>query len=104
MTNRGGILKNVDKEEVSSHGRYIFFTVDDIVNAVFAEELKNGVDLSECIKIMNITNSKYAFEKMFINYLVHAQTLYWKNHGLEVIWSSHEELPGVLESLYMKKS
>lgn len=53
---------------------------------------------------MNITNSKYAFEKMFINYLVHAQTLYWKNHGLEVIWSSHEELPGVLESLYMKKS
>ena len=52
----------------------------------------------------NVTNSKYAFEKMFINYLVHAQTLYWKNHGLEVIWSSHEELPGVLESLYMKKS
>ncbi len=98
------ILKYVDKEEVSSHGRYIFFSVDDIVNAVFAEELKSGEDLSECIKIMNITNSKYAFEKMFINYLVHAQTLYWKNHGLEVIWSSHEELPGVLESLYMKKS
>ena len=45
-------------------------------------------------------NSKYKFEKFFINYLIQAQTMYWEQHGLKVIWSSHEEIFTHLNSLH----
>lgn len=96
------IIKYVKQEEILSHERYIFFSIDDIVSAVLVKEAKNKQDVEKCIEIMNRSvDSEYAFEKLFINYMIQAQTQYWKNHGLKVIWSSHDELPGVLESLHV---
>lgn len=87
------------------HYRYIFFSVDDIVKAVFQKELETvpgeqyASKLEKCINRMNEEDSEYVFEKLFINYLIYAQSLYWETHGLKVIWSSHEELPGNLDEL-----
>lgn len=100
------IVKYVNQENTVQQQRFIFFSVDDIVSAVFSKEiekeskLEKGKKLEECIADINKENSEYAFEKLFINYLIHAQTVYWKQHGLTVIWSSHEELYDDLESLH----
>lgn len=100
------IIKYVEKDKMRTRDRYIFFSVDDITKAVFQKELA-GVSkeeyydkLSKCIEEMNKPNSRYAFEKLFINFLIYAQTLYWEKHKLTVIWSSHEELPGDLDELH----
>lgn len=94
------IIKYVNQENSISHERYIFFSVDDIVRAVFEREIKGGTDLDECIQGLDKEDSKYAFEKFFINYLIHAQTVYWEQHGLKVIWSSHEDIYHDLESIH----
>lgn len=39
------------------------------------------------------STAEYRYEKLLVNHLVYAQGMYWKEHGLEVIWTSHEDLP-----------
>lgn len=95
------IIKYVNKEDAKKHEKFIFFSVDDIVRAVFAKETGEKKDIEDCVREMNEADSKYAFEKLFINYLINAQTVYWKDHGLNVIWSSHEQLYDDLEQLHM---
>lgn len=90
------IIKYVNQENALPHERYIFFAVDDIVNAVF----NSNEDTKDCINKMISNESEYSFEKLFINYLIHAQTVYWEKHGLKVIWSSHEDLYNDLEGLH----
>lgn len=94
------LIKYVNRENAMLHDRYIFFPINDIVNAVFAEEKSTGKQLDECIQKMESADSAYSFEKLFINYLIHAQTVYWEKHGMKVIWSSHEELYRDLEELH----
>ncbi|MCM1261878.1 MAG: SIR2 family protein [Butyrivibrio sp.] len=95
------IIKYVNQENLKAQQRYIFFLVDDIVASIFRKETDKGMELSACIaEMVDNTNNCYTFEKIFINYLINAQTLYWKNHGLKVIWSSIAELPTDLESLH----
>lgn len=94
------IIKYVSQENAMPHERFIFFSVNDIVNAVFSKELKLGKKIEDCIKIMQETSSQYSFEKLFINYLINAQSVYWEKHGLKVIWSSHEQLYDDLEFLH----
>lgn len=101
------IIKYVEQEELAPRQRYIFFLVDDIVSAAFRNETdkvsskdKNTV-LSKCIDEMtDNTTSRYTYERIFINFMIHSQTMYWKDHGLKVIWSSREELAQDLESLH----
>lgn len=95
------LLKYIRRDRNNAHKRYIFFSVDDIVNAVFGGLEKADGSVSQCIKIMNQNNGRYAYEKLMINYLIHAQTIYWFKNGIEVIWSSHEELPYNLDSLHL---
>lgn len=102
------IMKFVDKERLKPE-RYIFFSVDDIVNAVFQEALAGTTgeprkkQLNSCIQKMNDkTTLEYCYEKLLINNLVYAQGMYWKEHGLNVIWTSHEELPDDLRSCIPK--
>lgn len=95
------IIKYVEQNKLKTHQRYIFFLVDDIVAAIFRRETEKGIKLSTCIEEMtNSTNNRFTFEKYFINYIIHAQTLYWKGHGLKVIWSSIAELASDLESIH----
>lgn len=94
------IVKYVNQENAATQQRFIFFSVDDIVKAVFTREINKGKNLSDCILQMNKAGSEYAFEKLLINYLINAQTVYWEKHGLTVIWSTHEELYSDLEKLH----
>lgn len=91
------IIKYVNQDKMKAHKRYIFFAIDDVVNAV----LCNEKDMDTCIeKMRDSATGEYAFEKLLINHLIHAQTLYWKKHGLNVIWTSISELAGDLDSLH----
>jgi hypothetical protein len=97
------IIKYVDRDDSmpQGHNRYIFFSVDDIVQAVFHEEVEERHrKLKDCISEMNKDNSKYAYEKLFIDYLIRSQTAYWQKHHLKVIWSSHEQLYRDLDKLH----
>ena len=73
--------------------------IDDIVNAVF--DKRSYVEPLECIieKMKNSSTDEYAYERILINHLVYTQTVYWQKHGLEVIWSSHDELYNDLKYL-----
>ena len=97
------IVKYVNQENSISQDRYIFFSVDDIVKAVFTREKKTEEELKVCIQKMSEDDSEYAFEKFFINYLIYAQTVYWEQHGLKVIWSSHDEIFDDLQRLHLEK-
>lgn len=94
------IIKHVKKEkDKRHHNRFIFFCVDDIVKACFSKELKSDIEIDECIRQMNLDNGKYSYEKIVINYFIHAKTEYWKNNGIQVIWSSIDDLAAKLDSL-----
>lgn len=94
------LLKYINQDSANIHERYIFFSVDDVVNAVFSEEVKNGKKIKTCIDEMNKDDVNYVYEKLLINYLIHAQAMYWIKYGIKVIWTSHEELPGMLDNLH----
>ena len=95
------LLKYIRQDKSNAHKRYIFFSVDDIVNAVFGNRENIDDSVSQCIKKMNQNEGSYAYEKLMINYLIHAQTLYWYKNGMEVIWTSHEELPYNLDRMHL---
>lgn len=95
------IIRHVEQEKIKSHHRYIFFLVDDIVSAVFSKETDKGNKLSDCIREMSENDHEsFTYEKFLINYMIHAQTVYWESHGLTVIWSSIEELASDLDNLH----
>lgn len=79
------ILKYINQDRTNAHSRHIFFSIDDIVYVVFSEEIRKGRCISECIQEMNQTNGKYVYEKLMINYLIHAKTIYWFRYGITVI-------------------
>lgn len=89
------IIKYVNQDKMKEHARYIIFSVDDIVKSVFTDIN----DVEGAVKQMS-RGSEYEFERLMINHLIHAQTLYWKNHGLTVLWTSIEELPCMLDRLH----
>ncbi|HIY63835.1 MAG TPA: SIR2 family protein [Candidatus Mediterraneibacter stercoripullorum] len=89
------IIKYVNQDRMKEHDRYIFFAVDDIVKAIFSGE----DDIEVAVKKM-ADGKGYSYEKLMINHLIYAQTLYWKKHGLTVIWTSISELPEKINSLH----
>ena len=94
------LVKYVKNEEAVKSERVIFFSVDDIVKSVFFGIADKEMVLDSYIKEMNKEDSKYSFQKLFINYLINAQTIYWEAYGMTVIWTSHEQLFHDLESLH----
>lgn len=94
------LMKYVKQEEAVVSERFIFFSVDDIVKSVFDGIVNEKENIDSCIEKMNRDNSKYSFQKLFINYLINAQTIYWEAYGMTVIWTSHEEMFHDLESLH----
>ena len=94
------LVKHIEKEKRDRQQYYIFFSVDGIVKSVFSKYLKK-FSLDQCIEDMK-NGRKYAYEQLFINYLIDIQTTYWNNHGFQVIWSSHEQLSCDLERLHEK--
>lgn len=77
----------------------IFFCVDDIFNMVYksrAEEDK-GVERDDYIR--QIKEQKREFERLMINQILVSKTLYWEEKGMNVIWSTHEELAEILKNL-----
>lgn len=94
------LLKYINQDSTNLHERYIFFSVDDVVNAVFSDETRKGKCIADCIDEMKCNDDRYAYEKLLINYLIHAQAMYWLKYGIKVIWTSHEELPGMLDKLH----
>lgn len=94
------LMKYVKQEEAVVSERFIFFSVDDIVKSVFNGIVNEKKNIDSCITEMNKDNSKYSFQKLFINYLINAQTIYWEAYGMTVIWTSHEEIYHDLKSLH----
>lgn len=94
------LIKYVDRDRTNPCKRYIFFSVDDIVNAVIGNIKKTGETIDTYVMMMSENSDEIAYEKLMVNYLIHAQTIYWGKHGIQVVWSSHEELPRDLDSLH----
>ncbi|MCM1231263.1 MAG: SIR2 family protein [Ruminococcus flavefaciens] len=87
-----GMNKNGDKIK-----HYIFFCVDDILNMVY-----EGTDkkLAKSDFIEQLGKDEFAYEKLMINHIIVSKTLYWEDKGMNVIWSTLEELPRLLMSLH----
>lgn len=78
---------------------YIFFCADDIVNMVYDGRTNKEITKDEFIRQVGCGNAKYDYERLMINQLIVSKTLYWKEKGMNVIWSTWEELPQVLMGL-----
>lgn len=102
------IMKYINEEKSKKKFSYIFFSANDIVAAVY-EAVRKKIDPSSgkeitfetFIKEMNRKDSIYAYEKLLINHMIYAQTVYWEKKGLKVIWSTHAELPSDLTKLVL---
>ncbi|MBD5523482.1 MAG: hypothetical protein HDR04_03515 [Lachnospiraceae bacterium] len=86
----------LDKDEMQ---HYIFFCADDIVNMVYDGTTNKEITKDEFIRQVGCGNTKYDYERLMINQLIVSKTLYWKEKGMNVIWSTWEELPQVLMGL-----
>lgn len=112
------ILRGLGKMDYKTK-RYIFFCLDDVLESIITiccrEKIKLKIENGEKKEkgnessgeewkyvledIVNDTKDEYNFEKVLINHIVWAKTQYWEDHGLSVIWSTLDELPGCLCSL-----
>lgn len=86
------IVRGINREE-NKIKHYIFFCVDDIVKMVY-----EGIDkkLSQDDFISKLKEKEFDYERLVINQMVVSKTLYWEEKGMNVIWSTWEELPKVL--------
>lgn len=77
---------------------YIFFCVDDIVNMVY-EGTDKKLKREDFIGRMKERDEEFDYERLMINQIVVSKTLYWEEKGMDVIWSTWEELSQMLMSL-----
>ena len=84
------ILRGLGKEddENNKKKRYIFFCIDDVVEAITKAYCKGESKKEE--------RELSLFEKMMITFLLDSKKNYWQKHGMTVIWSTLAELPGDL--------
>lgn len=89
-----GLGKEDDKDKKKE--RYIFFCVDDVVNAVTEAYCKEEGKENE--------GEMSLFERVMITFLLDAKKQYWQKHGMTVIWSTLAELPWDLSGLVETES
>lgn len=78
----------------------IFFSVNDIVYMVFEGIKDKKLSKEEFVeRIKDRGNKEYDYERLIINQILVSKTLYWEEKGMNVIWSTWEELPHMLKSL-----
>lgn len=77
----------------------IFFSADDVFNMVYKSrpEEDKAIGMNEYIE--QIKDGKREYEKLMMNHIIVSKTLYWEEKGMNVIWSTHEELAGILKGL-----
>lgn len=84
------IIKNVSTDadrEMPKH--YIFLCLNGLLNNVYKQEI------SKCHE------EEYIYEQIQIINRLYAQYSYWGHHGIIPIWSTFEELPGMIKGLTM---
>lgn len=96
------IIKGMHKTEKEKCRSYIFFCVDDIVNGVYQkvrEDMKSQNQELEKQEFLEKLDKEYVYWRLLINHIIIYKELYWDEKGFEVIWTTIEELPGILKSL-----
>lgn len=92
------IIRGLDREE-NKIGHSIFFCADDVFNMVYGSRAEKDKIIERDEFIKQIKDRKREYERLMINQILVSKTLYWKEKGMNVIWSTHEELAKVLKSL-----
>lgn len=90
------IIRGLNRAE-NKAGHYIFFCADDVFNMVYNSRADKKIEKDEFIE--QIKNKKCEYERLMINQILVSKTLYWKEKGMNVIWSTQEELAGLLKGL-----
>ncbi len=93
------IIRGLDREG-NKIKHNIFFSADDIVNMVYAGRENKKLAREEFVEqIKDRENKEYDYERLIINQILVSKTLYWEEKGMNVIWSTWEELPHMLKNL-----
>lgn len=89
------IIRGMDKNG-NKMKHYIFFCADDILNMVY-EGTDQKITKEEFAG--QLKKEEFVYEKLMINHILVSKTLYWEDKGMNVIWSTLEELPQLLMDL-----
>lgn len=92
------IIRGLDRAE-NKIRHSIFFSADDIFNMVYKSRPKEDEYINQSDYIGLIKDKKREYERLMINQILVSKTMYWKEKGMNVIWSTHEELGALLKSL-----
>lgn len=92
------IIKGLDGVQKEKK-RYIFFCVDDVVKSVIEAVNHKSVYKNDADAFLKQETDKNLFSKTFINHLLWSKKIYWEKYGLQVIWSTLEELPSVIQDI-----
>ena len=76
-----------------------YLDIDDVIkkheneflNKIFKSHIKSGK--------ANTAYNDYAYERLFLSYIIKAQTDYWKRNNIIPIWTTIEETPGLIRNI-----
>lgn len=91
------IVRGINRDE-NKIKHYIFFCIDDIINMIY-EGTDKKQTREDFIRLLRERETEFDYERLMINQMVVSKTLYWEEKGMNVIWSTWEELPQVLMRL-----
>lgn len=100
-------FRRIVRKNEKTEQNYIFFAINDFVNAVFGKIVEENQDLSPETKdeiykdIFNSTNN-YRYEKLMLAFLVESKMKYWEKQNIQPIWTTLDELPNILLELAPK--
>lgn len=92
------IIRGLDRTE-HKIGHNIFFSADDVFNMVYKGRKDEDKGIKKDEFLQQIKDGKREYEKLMMNHIIVSKTLYWEEKGMNVIWSTHEELAGILKGL-----
>ncbi len=76
--------KELDAEQVAKKYE------DKYLKNIFEEQIKDK---------KNEEYKHFGYERLFIEYLVASQTNYWEKHGIKPIWTTIDEIPGLIREI-----
>lgn len=97
-------FRRIVRKNEKTEQNFIFFAINDFVNAVFGKIVQethtsSGKSKGDIYKEIFSCPDKYKYEKLMLAFLVESKMKYWEKQNIQPIWTTLDELPGIILGL-----
>lgn len=102
-------FRRIIRKNEKTDQNYIFFAIDNFVNAIFRNIIQETQASSrntkeDIYKDIFSSPDKFRYEKLMLTFLVESKMKYWEKQNIQPIWTTLEELPGIIMGLASENS